>query len=178
MGGNAFSKTMTKVVDPFNWSPKVSKSWFGKSMKAVSKVVDPLNIMDPMSVLPTSAAMGKKPYQFDTTYGGAAQKWLGINKQSPYIPPKTKITPLPNSGNNNVMMSNLVNQQKKTDAQSLSNIKDSFAAQNAMQQANINLNTSQAGSEQTGERPPVRTTFTPANNFSAPNLSGLTFGGK
>ncbi len=178
MGGNAFSKTMTKIVDPFNWSPKISKSWVGKSMRAASKVIDPLNIMDPMGVLPTSAAMGKKPYQFDTTYGGAAQKWLGINQQSPYIPPKTKITPLPNSGNNNVMMSNLVEQQKKTDAQSLSNIKDSFAAQNAMQQANINLNTSQAGSEQTGGRPPVRTTFTPANSFSSPDLSGLTFGGK
>jgi len=177
MGGNAFSKTMTKIVDPFNWSPKVSKSWFGKSMKAVSKVVDPLNIVDPMSVLPTSAAMGKKPYQFDTTYGGAAQKWLGINQKSPYIPPRTKITPLTNSGNNNVMMSNLLEQQKKTDAQSLSTIKDSFAAQNAMQQSNVDANMTRSTSQPLGFRAPVKTTFTPANTFSAPDTKGLTFGG-
>lgn len=98
MGGNAFSKTMTKVVDPFNWSPKVSNSWFGKSMKAASKVIDPLNIMDPMTVLPTSAAMGKKPYVFDTTYGGAAQKWLGINQgSSNYSPPNFKSKKIDNS---------------------------------------------------------------------------------
>lgn len=176
MGGNAFSKTMTKIVDPFNWSPKISKSWVGKSMRAASKVIDPLNIMDPMGVLPTSAAMGKKPYQFDTTYGGAAQKWLGINQKSPYIPPKTKIPESPKF-NNKVMMSNLLEQQKKTDAQSLSTIKDSFAAQNAMQQSNVDANMTRSTSQPLGFRAPVKTTFTPANTFSAPDTNGLTFGG-
>ena len=97
MGGNAVSKTMTTIVDPFNLSPQISKSWVGKSMRAINKVVDPLNIMDPVGVLPSSWAAGKKPFTFDTKYGGAAQKWLGINQKSPYIPPRTKITPLTDS---------------------------------------------------------------------------------
>ena len=146
-------------------------------MRAINKVVDPLNIMDPVGVLPSSWAAGKKPHTFDTTYGGAAQKWLGINQKSPYIPPRTKITPLTNSGNNNVMMSNLLEQQKKTDAQSLSTIKDSFAAQNAMQQSNVDANMTRSASQPLGFRAPVKTTFTPANTFSAPDTNGLTFGG-
>jgi hypothetical protein len=90
MGGNAFTKTMTKVVDPFNLSPKLSKSWVGKSMRAINKVVDPLNIMDPMGVLPTSWAAGKTPFVLDKTYGGAAQKWLGINQGGSSYAPMTK----------------------------------------------------------------------------------------
>jgi hypothetical protein len=174
--GGSLAKTMGKVVDPFNLSPKISKSWVGKSMRAINKVVDPLNIMDPVGVLPSSWAAGKKPHTFDTTYGGAAQKWLGINQKSPYIPPKTKIPESPKF-NNEVMMSNLLEQQKKTDAQSLSTIKNSFAAQNAMQQSNVDANMTRSTSQPLGFRAPVKTTFTPANTFSAPDTNGLTFGG-
>lgn len=41
----------------------------GRFWRAVNKVVDPLNIMDPMGVLPTSMIAGKKPFQFDKSFG-------------------------------------------------------------------------------------------------------------
>lgn len=145
-------------------------------MRAVSKVIDPLNIMDPMGVLPTSAMMGKKPYQFDTTYGGAAQKWLGVNQKAPYIPPRTKMPERPQF-NNDGMMNNMLEQQKKTDAQSLATMQNSFANENAMQQSNIDANMSRSATQPQGFRAPIKTTFTPTNNFSAPDTSGLTFGG-
>jgi hypothetical protein len=161
MGGSV-AKTMGKIVDPFNLSPKISKSWVGKSMRAINKVVDPLNIMDPVGVLPTSWAAGKKPHTFDTTYGGAAQKWLGINQKAPYIPPKYDFSKLPKANDNSQMMSNLLAQQKTIAAQSIANNESNLAAKNAAQQANINSILDQ--SKQT--------------NFSSPNLNGLTFGGE
>jgi len=92
MGGSLkpIQKTMGNIVDPFNLSPKISKSWVGKSIRAINKVVDPLNIMDPVGVLPSSWAAGKTPFTFDKTYGGAAQKWLGINQKSSNFYPMTK----------------------------------------------------------------------------------------
>lgn len=59
---------------------------------------------------------------------------------------------------------------------SIAQNEEALAAANAAQQANIKAatNTTQVA----GGKPPVTTSFAPANNFSAPNLSGLTFGGK
>jgi hypothetical protein len=45
------------------------KKTAGRVHRSVSKVVDPLNIMDPGGVLPSSWAAGKKPFQFDKNYG-------------------------------------------------------------------------------------------------------------
>ncbi len=41
----------------------------GRFWRSVNKVVDPLNIMDPMGVLPTSMIAGKKPFQWDRNFG-------------------------------------------------------------------------------------------------------------
>jgi hypothetical protein len=45
------------------------KKTAGRVHRSVSKVVDPLNIMDPGGVLPSSWAAGKKPFQFDKNFG-------------------------------------------------------------------------------------------------------------
>lgn len=45
------------------------KKTAGRWHRAVSKVVDPLNIMDPVGVLPSSWIAGKKPFTLDKNYG-------------------------------------------------------------------------------------------------------------
>jgi hypothetical protein len=59
MGGLIISKTGLK--GPGGMS--------GKFWRSVNKVVDPLNIMDPMGILPTSMIAGKKPFTLDKNYG-------------------------------------------------------------------------------------------------------------
>lgn len=114
MGGTHFGKTFGKVtttmVDPFG----INKTKFGKTIR---KVVDPLNIMDPLNVLP---GKGEKWGTFDKNYGGPAQKWLGINQPAPYTPPKYDFSNLKKS-NNSQMMTNLLNQQKQATVESINN---------------------------------------------------------
>ena len=45
------------------------KKTAGRWHRAVSKVVDPLNIMDPLGVLPSSWIAGKQPFSLDKNYG-------------------------------------------------------------------------------------------------------------
>jgi hypothetical protein len=45
------------------------KKTAGRWHRAVSKVVDPLNIMDPVGVLPSSWIAGKKPFTLDKNFG-------------------------------------------------------------------------------------------------------------
>ena len=59
MGGVIISKTGLK-------GPGGASQKFWRS---VNKVVDPLNIMDPMGILPTSMIAGKKPFSLDKNYG-------------------------------------------------------------------------------------------------------------
>jgi len=42
---------------------------YKKFHKAVTKVIDPFNLVDPLNVLPTSWMAGKKPFTFDKDYG-------------------------------------------------------------------------------------------------------------
>lgn len=64
----------------------------GRVHRAVSKVVDPLNIMDPGGVLPSSWAAGKKPFQLDKNFGklqwnlGGGGDGAGEADQSKYDP--------------------------------------------------------------------------------------------
>ncbi len=79
MGGSVFGKTFgkvtTKIVDPFG----IGNTKFGRTVK---KVVDPLNIMDPLNVLP---GKGEKWGTFDKNYGAPLMNWLNP-KQSSYAP--------------------------------------------------------------------------------------------
>jgi len=83
-----------------------------------------------------------------------------------------------NASASNQMMSDMLKQQAMANQESVTQKTDALASQNASQQSNIAANVAQFGTSQLGFRAPVKTTFTSANNFSSPNLSGLTFGGK
>jgi hypothetical protein len=168
MGGSY--RKVAKVLNPI---PFISKPLKGTTVGKWTNI--PLNTW----------VSGEKTFDDSLRTSGtpveqSINRWLltlmGRDKKNTYIPPKTKI-PEATKFNNNVMMSNLLEQQKKTDAQSLSTIKDSFAAQNAMQQSNVDANMTRSASQPLGSRAPVKTTFTPANTFSAPDTNGLTFGG-
>lgn len=52
----------------------------------IRKIVDPLNIMDPFSILPGSTLEGKKPFTFDKTYGGALNKLFKGGGGGSYTP--------------------------------------------------------------------------------------------
>ena len=78
----------------------------------------------------------------------------------------------------NEMMNNMLKQNAMTNQASVTQKANALESANAAQQSNIAANVAQAGTQSLGFRAPVKTTFTPANTFSSPNLSGLTFGGK
>ena len=58
------------------------------AFRSVMKVIDPGNIMDPLGVLPSSWAMGKKPFTFDKTYGAPIGKLFGGGGGGSYTPPQ------------------------------------------------------------------------------------------
>ena len=149
----------------------VSKVWL-----PVRKVIDPLNIMDPFNILPDARLRGKKPFSFDPEYGGVLGNALR-GPTRPYTPPKMDFSKyqVPQSTYD---PSGFISQVQQGNQASVTQKTDALASKNATQQSNIAANVAQAGTSQLGFRAPVKTTFTPANNFSSPNLSGLTFGGK
>lgn len=139
----------------------VSKAWL-----PVRKVIDPLNIMDPFNILPDAKLRGKKRFSFDPEYGGALGKALK-GPTRPYVPPKVDFSKYqmlqPQQFNFNP--SGFLSQIQQGNQASVTQKEDALASANAAQQANINSIMAQS-------KPPVQT------NFSSPNLSGLTFGGK
>lgn len=57
----------------------------GKVYQPIRKVIDPLNIMDPLNILPgASLGGGRKPFTFDKNYGGALGKMLSGGGGSSY----------------------------------------------------------------------------------------------
>ena len=136
----------------------VSKVWL-----PVRKVIDPLNIMDPFNILPDAKLRGKKRFSFDPEYGGAlAKAFKGPTR--PYVPPKVDYSKYqmlqPQQFNFNP--SGFLSEVQQGNQATTSLKSDVLGAKNAAQQANINSILAQS-------KP---------NNFSSPNLSGLTFGGK
>lgn len=152
----------------------VSKAWL-----PVRKVIDPLNIMDPFNILPDAKLRGKKRFSFDPEYGGALAKALK-GPTRPYVPPKMDFSkyPMLQPQQFNFNPSGLLSQIQQGNQASVEQNADALAAANAAQKSNIAANVAQAGTQALGFRAPVTTSFTPANNFASPNLSGLTFGGK
>jgi hypothetical protein len=78
--GGSFTKSVgtfvTKNLDPLH------QVGLGKYSAKLRKVVDPLNIMDPLNVLPTS---GGKWLTVDKNYGAPLMNWISP-KQSSYAP--------------------------------------------------------------------------------------------
>lgn len=151
----------------------------GKVWKPVRTVIDPLNIMDPFNILPDAKLRGKKPFSFDPEYGGALGKALK-GPTRPYVPPKMDFSkyPMLQAQQFNYNPSGLLSQIQQGNQASAEQNADALASANAAQQDNIAKNVAQAGTPQVGFPAPVKTSFASANNFTAPVLSGLTFGGK
>lgn len=65
----------------------------GKVYQPIRKVIDPLNIMDPLNILPgASLGGGRKPFSFDKNYGGVLNKMLsGGGGSSYYSMPKSSM---------------------------------------------------------------------------------------
>ena len=104
----------------------------------------------------------------------------GIAKSAP---PKYTSLPKVNvpqfqAPDNSALINNFLTQQQQGNQASAMQKSNALESANTAQQNNITKNVAQAGTPQIGFRAPVKTSFTPANNFSSPNLSGLTFGGK
>jgi hypothetical protein len=181
MGGSQFGKTFgrvtTKIVDPFG----IGKTKFGKT---VMKVIDPLNIMDPLNVLP---GKGEKWGTLDKNYGGAARGWLGLDKKSgggSYQPRDySSIQKMVANNPAGQMSGDLILQKQMTDQALASQQAANLQAANARQQQNINtaMQNSKQNLNNSLMRTPVPSTFsaiTPAstNQFKLPNVAGLTFG--
>jgi hypothetical protein len=114
---------------------------------------------------------------------GKIRDWAMDSGLAKSAPPKYTSMPKVNvpqfqAPNNSALMNNFLAQQQQGNQASVMQKADALAAANAAQQSNIAANVVQAGTPQLGFRAPIKTSFTPANNFSSPNLTGLTFGGK
>jgi hypothetical protein len=114
---------------------------------------------------------------------GKIRDWAMDSGLAKSAPPKYTSMPKVNIPqfqvpDNSGMINNFLAQQQQGNQASVTQKANALSSANAAQQSNIAANVAQAGTSQLGFRTPVKTTFTPANNFSSPNLSGLTFGGK
>lgn len=119
---------------------------------------------------------------FQRMVRGKIRDWAMDSGLAKSAPPKytslpkvnvPQFQPMDNSG----MMNNFIAQQQQGNQASVAQNAENLAAANAAQQNNINAGLAQSAMNM-GLKTPVKTSFTPANNFSSPNLSGLTFGGK
>lgn len=170
--GKKFAKTTTKIVDPFG----IAKTKFGKT---VMKVVDPLNIMDPAGILPSSWAAGKTPFAFDKTYGGVAQKWLGINQPSSnYYPMKKGLSSNPEYFKQ--QQQNIMTKQN----QMLQNMQSQNRAKlNTMRESSPTLAQSKiSDTTSPADLPPQYKPMSmpqtaQLNAFQMPNMSNIKFGG-
>lgn len=119
---------------------------------------------------------------FQRMVRGKIRDWAmdaGIAKSAP-----PKYTSLPKVNvpqfqpmDNSAFIQNFVNQQQQGNQNLIDQTTTNFASANAAQQNNINSGLAQSAVN-IGSKIPVKTSFTPANNFTSPNLTGLTFGGK
>jgi hypothetical protein len=159
---------------------KIEKG-FGKVWLPVRKVIDPLNIMDPFNILPDAKLRGKKPFSFDSEYGGVLGNALR-GPTTPYTPPRMNM-PQYQAPDNSGMMNSLLAQQQQGIQESSKQKADELASANAQQQQNINaaMQNSKQNLNNSLMRTPVPSTFskiTPVSTsqFKFPNVAGLTFG--
>ena len=90
----------------------------GKIYKPIRMVVDPLNIMDPMQILPgsTSGFTKGRAFTLDPKYGGAARKLFGGGGSTYTPPPKSKIN---TSGMFNAQNQMLANMRLQSNAEAM-----------------------------------------------------------
>lgn len=169
MGGNKILGGFRKAVDPLGltggeniFGGNLYKGRpFGKNVGAgITKTFDPLGLLGGENI-----------------FGG---RTYGRPQSSGYYKPNDfkAMQGMMQNNTSNEMMNNMLKQNAMTNQASVTQKEDALASSNAAQQANIAKNVAQAGTQALGFRAPVKTTFTSANTFSSPNLSGLTFGGE
>ena len=167
---------------------------FGKTFKAIDPIYQVHKIAGKAGFKSPIYLMGEEKRGFgraielsgdpiQRALRGKIRDWAMDSGLAKSAPPKYTSLPKVNvpqfqAPNNSAMMNNFLSQQQQGNQASVMQKADAFASANAAQQSNIAANVAQAGTQELGFRAPVKTSFTPANNFSSPNLSGLTFGGK
>lgn len=170
--GKTFTKTF-KTIDPIYQIHKVAGKAGFKS---------PIYLMgEEKRGLGRAIELSGDPFQ--RMVRGKIRDWAMDSGLAKSTPPKYTSLPKVNvpqfqAPDTSGLMNNFLAQQQQANQASVSQNADALAAANAAQQSNIAANVAQAGTQALGFRAPVKTSFNPANNFSSPNLSGLTFGGK
>jgi hypothetical protein len=166
----------------------------GKFWKSVNKVVDPLNIMDPMGVLPTSMIAGKKPFQFDKNFGKLQWNLGGGGGSTSYSRPKSNIDTSGMFNAQNEILASMKAQSEAAAAKQQSSLnqllsKDlSSSTVPATETSVISSPTTVANSEinSTTSGLPVEFVYKPStsasqtissNSFTLPDMSNIKFGG-
>jgi len=165
----------------------------GKFWRSVNKVVDPLNIMDPMGVLPTSMITGKKPFQFDRSFGKLQWKFGG-GGSTPYSMPRSKMDTSGMFSAQNQMLASMKaqsasdlarrqasNESLRAGAPTLppNPVSSATTASPAIAQSKISDTTSGADLPVEFMYKPASTqqNYVASNQFNLPDMSNIKFGG-
>ncbi len=189
MGGSSFGKTFGKVtttlVDPFG----IRNTQFGKTVR---KVVDPLNIMDPLNVLP---GKGEKWGTFDKNF--ALGLFNAPKNQGTYAPMTKGLSSNPQYFAQQQQMLNNMSQQQRSNLANLQTqgqtyptavapIQSVETAQApttttpvALAQSKVDDTTAPADmpTEYIYKPATARTSTVAANTFQMPDMSSIKFGG-
>ncbi len=165
----------------------------GRVYQPIRRVIDPLNIMDPMNILPgATLGGGRKPFTLDPNYGGALAKMFQGPKQSAYRPYDfSGMQQMMQQQSQNPAMMSVLQQNQKTTADSQARLAADLQAKNAAQQQNIRsqLAAADSGMQNFSSKPAISVeySFLPkssqyektqlANKFTPPKISDITFGG-
>ena len=150
----------------------------------IRKIVDPLNIMDPFSILPGSHLQGKRPFSFDKSYGGVINKLFEGGTPAAYGAAGAGAGAATTAYLQQLQQQQAaMGQQQQAAAQQAT--QDAFNAQQAAaatqaQQIGANIPTQQAQLAAMQPMPETQgMTQIPAsaNVFTTPNASDLKFGG-
>lgn len=192
MGGftKPVGKFITKNLDPMHMVG------LGKYQKQLRKVIDPLNIMDPLNVLPTS---GDKWLTVDKNYGAPLMNFISPKQQNTFMPMTKGLSSKPEYfQQQQQMLNNMQTQQRqkladlRTQAPSYPSLPsnastDTSVAQTAQQSITpTTLAQTKIGDTNVPSDLPMDFVYKPvpaspkivqANTFQMPNVSDLKFGG-
>jgi hypothetical protein len=164
----------------------------GQVYKPIRKIVDPLNIMDPLRILPGSSAgfTKKGAFTLDPNFGGPLKNMFGGGGRSGggYNKPYDfkAIQGMMQNNTSNQMMGDMLAQQAIANQAASDQAAQNLQAANAQQQQNINaaMQNSRQNMNNFLLRTPVPSTFsapamknkTTNKTFKTPDVAGLTFG--
>ena len=167
---------------------------YKKFHKAVTKVIDPFNLVDPLNVLPTSWMAGKKPFTFDKDYGKL--QWNLGSPAGSYAPMTKGLSSNPQYfAQQQEMLNNMRQQQqaKLANLQSQGQAYPTTAATQSVETAQAPTTTTPVALAQSkvsdttapADMPTefiykpatAQTKTVAANTFQMPDMSSIKFGG-